>query len=270
MNLLNLFASQPKIFDISSVKYKKPIDQQLVNKLIDYLQHSHKYLSKLGLSKIMTGMNEGINSLVAATLLKQALGENIVAMIIDFDTDPVQTNNIIELCQHLNLEAYVLKRGATYRDETLACHSHTPSSTRHFLKRFTNYHLFTQADNMKAVLVDTLDKSERLLSTRPEGFYGYFMPFYSLYKSELGELANFLGIPNLKFSHPSTYQDLLYPDNIALSWDKIDPVLFLLTEKQLTPEEVSQQLNIDLHWLKKLKSRLDKQLLRKTVSQFII
>lgn len=130
---------------------------------------------------------------------------------------------------------------------------------------------------MKAALVDIIDKSERLLGTRPEGFYGHLMPFYSLYKSEVFDLARFLGIPDQSIS--TTYQEL-YVDHTALSWDKInrrtvsfqeiDSVLFLLTEKQLTPEEISQQLNIDLHWLKKLKSRLNKQLFRTTVSQFII
>lgn len=121
---------------------------------------------------------------------------------------------------------------------------------------------------MKAALVDTVDKSDRLLGTRPEGFYGHFMPFYCLYKSELYELTKFLNIPDQFIDH-TAYQDFPYPE-IVLTWDKIDPILFLLTEKQLSPEEISQKFNIDLHWLKKLKSHIDKQPLKTTVSQFLI
>lgn len=114
---------------------------------------------------------------------------------------------------------------------------------------------------MKAKLIDTADKSNRLLGDRPEGFYGHFMPFYSLYKSELYDLAAFLGIPDQFITH-SGY--------LSFSWNQIDPVLFLLTEKQLAPEEISRQCNIDLQFLKNLKSQIDKKLFQAPVSQFII
>lgn len=230
---------------------KKPIDDQLVNKLIDYLNLSYKHLSKMGLSKIMVGVFE-TNSIIAASLLKQALNENIVAMIFDFGTD--YTNKLIAICNKLALNAYILKRGIAYQAE-IAAYGKNP---QHYM-RFINYHLLIQADNMKAAVIDTIDKSDRLLGTRPEGFYGHFMPFYSLYKSELYELASLLQIP---IDTSQTY--------LNLPFEKIDPVLFLLTEKQLTPEDISQQFNIDLHFLKRLKSHLDKQLFQTSVSQFII
>lgn len=230
---------------------KKPIDDQLVNKLIDYLQQSFKHASKMGLSKIMVGIFE-TNSIIAASLLKQALNENVVAMIFDFGTD--YTNNLVATCNKLSLNSYILKRGAAYQTE-VGSFGKTPN---HY-KRFINYHLLIQADQMKAALVDTIDKSDRLLGTRPQGFYGHFMPFYCLYKSELYELASFLQIP---IDRSLTFQNLTY--------DKLDPILYLLTEKQLSPEEISQQHNIDLHFLKRLKSHIDKQLFQTTVSQFII
>lgn len=262
MNLSNLFKSTPKVFDISSVKYKKPIDDQLVNKLIDYFQLSYKHLSK-----IMLGMHGEINSTVAGALLKQALGENAVAMIFDFETP--KTNKLVEIGNYLKLESYILKRGSAYQNEVSSYHLHKPGDLKNFYKRFINYHLFVQAQNMGAAVVDTIDKSDRLLGSRQQGFYGHLIPFYSLYKSELYDLAVRLGIPN-QFITPTNYQGLPYPGNLVLTWDKIDPVLFLLTEKQLSPEEISQQFNIDLHFLKRLKSYVNKQLFQTSVSQFII
>ena len=266
MNLPNLFASQPEAFVISSVKFKKTIDQQLADKLTDYLQSTYKHLSKLGLHKIMIQISGEINSIVTGVLLKQTLRENTVAMIFDFGT--AQTNKLIEICNYLGLEAFILKRGMAYQTEASAYRLHTSSGLKKFYQRFINYHLFIQADNMKTALVDTLDKSERLADTRPEGFYGCMMPFYSLYKSELYDLARFLNIPP-QFINITNYQELPYPD-ITLSWDKLDPILFLLTEKQLKPEEISEQFKIDLPWLKRLKSHIYKHSLKTTVSQFII
>lgn len=268
MDLLNLFNSQPKPFDVSSVKYKKPIDGQLVTRLIDYLQLSYKYLPKTGHHKIMAGIDGEISCLMAAKLLKQAAGENVMAMIFDI-SNPAWTNLMVEFCKQLSLQAYILKRGAYYQDELATYRLHNPKSIRHFYKRFINYHLLIQAEHMKAAMVDTADKSDRLLGTRPEGFYGHFRPFYSLYKSELFELAKFLGIPG-QFISSTHYQDLLYPESNTLPWGKLDPILFLLTEKQLTPEQISQQFNIDLHWLKRLKSHIDKQSSKTTASQLII
>lgn len=253
--------------DLPSVNYKKTIDGQLINKLTDYLRLTYNHLSKLGLHKIMLRISEEIDSIVAGALFKQALGENTIALIIDFGTD--QTNKLTEVCKYLKLDAFILKRGAAYQAEIAAYQLHTTASLKRFYQRFINYHLFIQADNMKAAVTDTIDKSERLPGTRPEGVYGHFMPFYSLYKSEVYDLAHFLGLPN-QFILPSFYQDLLYPDNLILPWDKIDPLLYLLTEKQLTPEEISQQFKIDLNFLKKLKSRIDKESLKTTISQFII
>lgn len=258
--MFNLFQNKPKIFDISSVNYKKPIDEQLVNKLVNYL-------TNLKAHKIMVGVSGEISSLLVCLLLKKALKEQVVVMIVDINNN--LTQEMIELYKQLNFETYILDRRDAYQNSILNYPRHTLPGIRNFFQRFVNYQLLTQADVMKAILIDTADKSDRLLGTKPAGFYGHFMPFYALYKSELLDLAPVLNIPG-QFISSGSYQDLLYPENIALPWDKIDPVLFLLTEKQLSPEEISQQCNIDLSWLKRLKQHVDKQLFQTPLSQFII
>lgn len=270
MNLLNLFNGQPKTFDVSQVKYKKPIDGQLVNKLIDYLQQSFKNLSKHSLHTIMLGMFGAESELLMAYLLQQALRqiqgeltENILVIIFDFD-DVQKTKKLIEICKQLSLESYILKRGIEYRSEAQSYHLHTQTQLKPFYHRFLNYHLSTQADLMKAGVVGTLDKSDRLLGLTG-GFYGHLTPFYSLYKSEVYDLAKFLNLPY----QPTLYQDHLY-QNTPLPWDKIDPILYLLTEKQLKPEEISEHYKIDIHWLRSLRLYVNKQLFQTSISQFLI
>lgn len=222
--------------------FKKPIDQQLVDKLISYFQS----VCKKG-HKIMVSVDESINSQVAAMLIGKALKEDAIAMIVDLGNS--QINFLSNFCKNLGLKTFILDRKATYKAEV------DSFGKNHHLKRFIAYHLLIQADLMRAKVLDHLDKSDRLLGVRIEGFYGHFIPFYSLYKTELYDLASFLGIS--VGDQDKTYQT-------------IDPVLYLLTEKQLTPEDIHEQYNIDLHWLKKLKSQVDKQLFQTPVSQFII
>lgn len=244
MNLLSLFQNKPNIL---SVKYKKLIDGQLVDKLTYYIQSTCKKSSK-----VIVEINGTINSLAAGAIFKKALEEKAIAMVLDFDTP--KTLELLNICKLLDLNAYLLRRGSAYRSELAAYRLHQ-KDIRNFYLRFTNYHLLTAAEHMKATLIDTEDKSDRLASQRPNLFYGSLMPFYSLYKTEVYDLAKFLNLPTES------------PDE---AWKKIDPVLFLLTEKQTSPEEIAQEFNIDLHWLKKLKHRIDKQYLKSSVSQFII
>lgn len=200
----------------------------------------------------MIGIYADTNCLVAAKLLKLALRENAVAMIFDLGTD--YTSHLITFCNDLSLNSYILKRREACQTEITAYRIHKPQDIKFFTRRFINYHLQIQSEKMKTALVDTLDKSDRLTGTRPEGFYGQFMPFYSFYKSEIFDLARFLDISDQFVNTPSN----------------IDPILYLLTEKLYTPEQISKQHNLDLTFIKKLKSRIDRQLLKSTPSQFII
>lgn len=237
----------------------------------------------------MVRISKDTNSLAAGVLLKQAIGEEMIALVFDFGQP--EAAELVEICKSLSFTVYILNRATAYQHELTSYHFHKQSDIRSFYQRFTSYHLTTQAQIFKSAILDWQDKSGRLLETRPAGFYGHLMPFYSLYKSDVCNLAAYLGIPK-QYIIQTTCQDLLYPGNIALTFDKLDPVLFLLTEKQLSPEEISQQYKIDLvplanefasgitirklilkqnvrkmsnDWyifLKKLKSHLDKQPLK--------
>lgn len=110
---------------------------------------------------------------------------------------------------------------------------------------------------MHAAVVDTADKTDRILGNRPEGLYGHMMPFFGLYKSEIFKLAHFLNIPD---------QLIIQPPDL----EKLDLILYLLVEKEQTPEQISQELHIDLNWIKKLKLSLNKHYLNPPTSQFMI
>lgn len=249
-------------------KYKKPVDEQIVTKLINYFQNYYKNLSKQGHHKIMVGIDGEVNSFVAAKMLRQTATENVAALVFDLGNS-LWTDSVVEYCEKLGLQTFRLNRGAYFREQVSAYRLHTKTDIKYFFKKFINYHLLIAADNMRAAVLDSVDKSDRLLGSRPEGFYGHLMPFYSLYKSEILDLARFLNISD-QFTPIPIYQDIPYPNDDSLTYDKVDCVLYLLTEKQLTPEEISQTYNIDLHWLKRLKSLIDRNTSKTTVSQFII
>ena len=64
-----------------NLSYKKPVDQQLVDKLINYIQSNSKKSTK-----VIIDINGTINSAVAGVLFKKALAEKLIAIIFDFNT----------------------------------------------------------------------------------------------------------------------------------------------------------------------------------------
>ncbi|MBI2315229.1 hypothetical protein HYU93_04215 [Candidatus Daviesbacteria bacterium] len=82
-----------------------------------------------------------------------------------FDFEPTQTHSLVEFCQKLNLNTYTLNRTAAYQTELAAYKFHKQSDIKSFYQRFINYHLLTQAEIMKAAVVDTIDKQSFKIST---------------------------------------------------------------------------------------------------------
>ncbi|KKR25436.1 MAG: hypothetical protein UT54_C0002G0019 [Candidatus Daviesbacteria bacterium GW2011_GWB1_39_5] len=228
---------------------KKVIDEQLVNKLIYYIRSSCKKSSK-----VVVEINSAITSLAAGVLFQKALGEKTILIVLDFGSP--KTNALTRVCKTLNLNPFILNRAAAYQKELAAYRLRGPEALKNFYLRFKNYHLLIQSDQMKADLVNTIDKSDRLLNPPPEGFYGHLVPFYSLFKSEVFDLAKFLGLQEIV---PEEYD----------YWTKMDQVLILL-QKEESLENIARQFNLDPNRLKKLKKRIDKQKLETSISQFII
>jgi len=82
-----------------------------------------------------------------------------------------------------------------------------------------------------------------------------------LYKTQVRNLAKYLGIPERIAFKPSSPQ--LYPghrllDEVPIDYDKLDPVLVGLFKYELPPEEVSRKTGVPLEIVKDIMSRYEK------------
>ena len=122
-------------------------------------------------------------------------------------------------------------------------------------------YFFANAYNM--LVAGTSDQSELLI-----GFYtkygdgaADFLPIAHLYKTQVRNLAKYLGIPEKIAYKPSSPQ--LYPghrllDEIPIDYDKIDPILIGLFKHRLSPEEVSRRSQVPVEIVLDIKSRYEK------------
>jgi NAD+ synthase len=86
------------------------------------------------------------------------------------------------------------------------------------------------------------------------------LPIADLYKTEVRELAGFLGVPAAiiaKKSSPRLWKDHLAEDEIGLSYEKLDAILELLAARKKKPNEVARRLGVPMADVRKVKEMVD-------------
>jgi NAD+ synthase len=110
--------------------------------------------------------------------------------------------------------------------------------------------LYYYANSKKLLVVGSSDKSEYLI-----GYFTKFgdgsadiLPIVSLYKSQVREMAKFLGVPDsviAKKSSPQLWKEHIAEDEIGASYDEIDSILYCTFEKKMTVEETVKTTQIE-------------------------
>lgn len=263
-SLLNIFPGKPKYVEEISNPYKRKVDQKLIDQLVKFIKSSVHETSQIGLNKVVVGLSGGVDSSVACALAKNAFGKKALAVIVDFGDKKnfsKETKFSIEVAKKIGIQFKVIKAGLLFDEHLKLLGKNNLLIQMHLRTRFIHMIIFDVADHEFAAVIDTSDKSERLLGRYAEYFYGHFAPFYDLYKTEVYDLAKLLKLPNEVLENPGCI-DLLDIDAFGVSWQILDPIIYLLGTKTVTVEKLAKSYNIDKVWLVKIKNRLDKQHLR--------
>ena len=131
----------------------------------------------------------------------------------------------------------------------------------HLRSRLVNNIIFQVADNMGAAVAETTNKSETLLSIYAESFRGHIALLSDLYKSELFDLADYFGLPELR-QRQSGCPNLIDIDAFGVDWDVLDPILYLISDKRMEVAEIAKTYGLDLNWLTNLNKRINEQPIR--------
>jgi len=106
--------------------------------------------------------------------------------------------------------------------------------------------LFDQAKKHKALVIGTANKSENLLGyfTRYGDSACDLNPLSHLYKTQVYQLAKFLNIPQAIIKTPPSANLWLGQTDaqeLGFTYQLADPILYLLTDKKLTPDKIIKQ-----------------------------
>jgi NAD+ synthase len=209
-------------------------------------------------SGVVLGLSGGVDSALTAALCVRALGaDKVLGVLMPTAFTPAEDmRDAVELAQSLGMkiervgieeitEAFMNALKIKRDDAKLKI----PLANMRARVRMLILYFYANAYNY--LVAGTGDYSETLIGyfTKYGDGAADFFPIRHIYKTQVRELARYLGIPDRIASKPSSPN--LYPghklsDELPLDYDRLDPVLFGLFDLRLPPEKVSEMTGVPL------------------------
>jgi len=219
-----------------------------------------------GASGVVLGISGGIDSSVVAALCADALGsDKVLGLLLPSETtDPKDMDDARSLCEALRIEQEVVKIGPLVKTFAEVC-PHFDASDRvargNLQPRFRMLTLYSYANRLNRLVAGSGDRSELLV--------GYFtkygdggvdmLPIGDLYKTQVRQLAPFLGIPERvvqKASSPGFWSGQTAEGELGIKYEILDLVLHGLVDLKMEREDICEALKISPETVDKVAWRI--------------
>ncbi len=210
--------------------------------LVDFIRNE---VRKFGFNRVVLGLSGGIDSALSATLAAEALGpENVVGIMLPYKTSsPESEGHARLLIEHLDIQHDIID--ITLMAEPLFAHYEEMSNLRmgNALARLRMVAIFDRSSAENALVLGTSNKTEYLLGYTT--WYGdsaaSIQPIGDLYKTQIRALSRALGVPQPVLDKKPSAD--LWPgqtdeQEMGLSYDTVDQVLYLMVDERLDPERI--------------------------------
>ncbi|MEM2843170.1 MAG: NAD+ synthase [Candidatus Bathyarchaeia archaeon] len=228
--------------------------QETVDEITGFIK---EIVGKSRAKGVVVGLSGGVDSCVTAVLCVKALGKNnCLGVIMPTSFTPKEDVEDAEfLAQQLGIKVEKVNIDNISESFFKALKVDLEKQkipAANIIARIRMVILYYYANIENRLVVGTGDKSERLIGYFTK--YGDggvdFMPIAHLYKTQVRELAAYLGLPSRIVNKPSSPQ--LYPghkvvDELPLDYDKLDKVLVGLFDLKLYPEKIEELTSIPLN-----------------------
>lgn len=206
----------------------------------------------------VVALSGGIDSSLVVTLSKMALGDNVLALIMPEEgvSPERDTRDALKLVEKLNVRYRLIKiNDAIKWFEEIFPDGNVPENVRRLtiantkprIRMILNY-LHANLENK--IVIGTSNKTELLLGygTKYGDLAADIYPIGDLYKTQVWQLAEYLGIPTdiiRKKPTAGLWKGQTDEEELGHTYREIDRVLYALVELEYSVREVSTLLGID-------------------------
>ena len=218
-------------------------DFKLIEKfLVEFLKNE---VYKTGLKRVVLGISGGIDSAVVAVLAKKAFGENMLGVMMpSHHSSQDSMDDALKLCNKFNMRYEIKsieKLLKAYIDE-----SATNMRMGNFSARMRMATLYDISAREGALVLGTSNKSELLLGygTLFGDLASAINPIGDIYKSDIFEFAEFLGVPEsicIKPPSADLWQGQSDEADLGYTYREIDDFLEDFIENRLSYEELLEK-----------------------------
>jgi len=207
-------------------------------KIINFLK---KTLSEQKIDKIVLGLSGGIDSTTVLYILKELIAEkNIYVVQMDY----YLRQKVSLPIKNINIIFSPIKKIVDITAEKLQITD--PVRFGNIMARTRMMILFDLAKKLNALVSGTENKSERLLGyfTRFGDAASDIEPISHLYKTQVYQLAKYLGIPKETINQPPSaglWDGQTDEDEFGFSYLEADQVLHLYFDEKIPLEEIAKQ-----------------------------
>jgi len=218
---------------------------------------------------VVVGLSGGADSSLTATLCVKALGkERVLGLLLPTSFTPAEDiRDAEELAgqlgiktEQVNIEGICQSFFKDLRIDPQNPAHRIPAANIRARTRMIILYYYANTNNL--LVAGTGDRSEALI-----GFFTKYgdggvdiLPIAHLYKTQVRALAEYLGVPHRIAYKPSSPQ--LYPghratDEIPLDYDRLDPILVGLFDRNLPPKEVSRLTGVPVNTIEEVLRRFN-------------
>jgi len=207
---------------------------------------------------VILGLSGGIDSAVLAYICKRRLKEKTLAIIMpDTSITPkTETEDAIKMIALTGIEYKLIDIKPIVNEYSMYLEPNEKSRGNLRARVRTNI-LYYYANTKDYLVLGSSDKSEHLI-----GYFTKFgdgasdlTPIISLYKLQVREIAKYLGVPEniiSKKSSPHLWKEHEAEEELGVSYEEIDSILYCLSDKKLSVEETSSITQIEKSIVEKI------------------